>query len=169
MADPAQRGAAASPPRRRRRRRIHAARPLHVGSGDVKNEINVTPLVDVVLVLLIIFMVVTPMLTRGAKVQLPETVHHDKRQDTGDQIVVSVTPDARVYVDADPVEESQLVKVLRKELGKKASEGGARPVHVKADKSLTYGEVRKVLERIHEAGAPQVALGSDDRRKEAAR
>jgi len=156
-------------PRRRRRRHVHTTRPVHLSAAAVKNEINVTPLVDVVLVLLIIFMVVTPMLSRGAKVQLPETVHHDQRQDTGDQIVVSVTADGHAFVDTEAKEGDELVRALRKELGKKSSEGGARPVHVKADRSLTYGEVRKVLERIHEAGALQVALGSDTRKAEARR
>jgi biopolymer transport protein ExbD len=141
-----------------------------VSAATVRNEINVTPLVDVVLVLLIIFMVVTPMLSRGAKVQLPETAHHDKRQDTGDQIVVSVTVDGRVFVDTDEVpggsDGDALVKAVRRELGRKSTEGGAREVHVKADKGLHYGEVRKVLERVHEAGAPSVALGSDERKAE---
>jgi biopolymer transport protein TolR len=158
-----------SGPRRRRRRHLQAARPGHLSAATVKNEINVTPLVDVVLVLLIIFMVVTPMLSRGARVQLPETLHHDQRQDTGDQIVVSVTADGHSFVDTEAKEGEELVRALRKELGKKSSEGGARPVHVKADKALTYGEVRKVLERVHEAGALQVALGSDTRKAEARR
>ena len=54
---------------------------------EAMSEINVTPLVDVVLVLLIIFMVVTPMLSRGVKVDLPETTNHEKKHDTGEQII----------------------------------------------------------------------------------
>ena len=161
---PASPASGAPPPRRKRRRRIHVPRASALSSGAVRNEINVTPLVDVVLVLLIIFMVVTPMLSRGAKVELPETLHHDKRQDTGDQIVVSVALDGRVFVDADPFEGEALVKAVRLALGKKSRDGGAKEVHVKADKRLAYGDVRKVLERIHEAGAPSVALGSDDKK-----
>jgi biopolymer transport protein ExbD len=130
----------------------------------VKNEINVTPLVDVVLVLLIIFMVVTPMLTRGVKVQLPETEHHDKRQDS-DQIVVSVDERGRVFLDAKPAEGGALVAAVRSALGRRRKDGALREVHVKADRRLEYGEVRRVLERIHEAGAPTVALGSDAKKE----
>src|SRR4051812_44399794 len=63
---------------------------LTVQTATIRSDINVTPLVDVVLVLLIIFMVVTPMITRGKPVQMPETEHHDSKNDSGEQIVVSV-------------------------------------------------------------------------------
>ena len=116
-----------------------------------------------VLVLLIIFMVVTPMLTRGAKVELPKTTHHQKKSDTGEQVVVSITLDGKVYVDADPVEGEQIVTAVRAALRKKASE-----VHVKADKRLSYVDVRKVLDKIHEAGAPTVALGTEEHKAEGA-
>src|SRR5205823_11448072 len=133
------------PPRRPRKRhhRIHTHRASNLSAGSVKNEINVTPLVDVVLVLLIIFMVVTPMLSRGVKVDLPETVHHEKRNDTGEQIVVSISADGKSYVGADPAQGEQLVKMIRTELGKvKPGAGGGRDVHVKADRRLVYGDVR---------------------------
>ena len=63
-------------------------------------DINVTPLVDVVLVLLIIFMVVTPMIARGVPVDLPQTVNHSKKPDDGKDIIVSVTKEQAVYVGA---------------------------------------------------------------------
>jgi biopolymer transport protein ExbD len=137
--------------------RAHApARP------EVRGEINVTPLVDVVLVLLIIFMVVTPMLTRGAKVELPLTDHHDRRQD-GDQIVVSVTAEGRVLVDTRPADGERLVDELRASLAVRGRGGRPREVHVKADRRLRYGAVRRVLDRVHEAGAREVALATDER------
>ena len=71
--------------------------------GNTKNEINVTPLVDVVLVLLIIFMVVTPMLHRGVHVQLPETKNHEKKQDTGEQLVVTIRGDGAVFIETDKI------------------------------------------------------------------
>jgi biopolymer transport protein ExbD len=150
-------------PPRPKRRRLHKPHPSGLSGSAVKNEINVTPLVDVVLVLLIIFMVVTPMLSRGAKVDLPETQHHTKKNDTGEQVVVSVTYEGKVYVDADPVPDDQIVSAVQNALRKKASE-----VHVKADKRLTYVEVRRVLEKIHEAGAPSVALGTEEHKAEGA-
>src|SRR5690349_17078827 len=81
--------ATAPRPRKRRRPKIHTHRKSVVGAGQARSDINVTPLVDVVLVLLIIFMVVTPMLHRGVKIELPETANHAKKQDTGEQLVVS--------------------------------------------------------------------------------
>src|SRR6202167_1736105 len=72
---------------KKRAPRAHVVRPARVATADI----NVTPLVDVVLVLLIIFMVVTPMITRGMPVEQPATKYHEKKNDSGEQIVVSVT------------------------------------------------------------------------------
>src|SRR6185369_10528696 len=76
---------------------IRTGRPGFVRPG-VKADINVTPLVDVVLVLLIIFMVVTPMIASGIAVDLPRTANHSRKPDDGRDIIVSVTRDGRVYV-----------------------------------------------------------------------
>ncbi len=153
-------------PLKRRRTKIHRQREQAIKPGATKNEINVTPLVDVVLVLLIIFMVVTPMLHRGVHVDLPVTSNHEKKQDTGEQLVVSVKCEkfkdkdhcntSAAYIETDRIADDELVGRVRKEL--KAS----RPVHVRADKTLKYGDVRKVLEKIHEAGAGNVAMGTDE-------
>ena len=125
----------------------------------MRSEINVTPLVDVVLVLLIIFMVVTPLLSRGVKVQLPETLHHDKKQDTGEQIVVGITAAGKVFIGADPAEGESFATLLHKEMNGNPQ----REIHVKADRSLDYGKVRAVLEKIHEAGAGKVSLGTEEK------
>jgi biopolymer transport protein ExbD len=140
---------------RRRRPRIHKKREGSIRPGNVKNEINVTPLVDVVLVLLIIFMVVTPMLHRGVHIELPTTLNHEKRQDTGEQLVVTIRADG-TFIETDKIPKEGLVARVKKELTKQ------RPVHVRADRSLKYGEVREVLERIHEAGAQNVAMGTEE-------
>ena len=149
-------GPTRKPPRRRRRHKIHAARQTTIRPAAARSEINVTPLVDVVLVLLIIFMVVTPLLHRGVKIDLPETAHHEKKQDTGEQLVVSVRADG-TFIETDKLEGESLMARLRKEL--KAS---SRPVHVRADRSLRYGDVRKVLEEVHEAGAVTVGMGTEE-------
>src|SRR6478672_7484679 len=78
---------------KRRKHKIHHRRENRIKAAAIRSEINVTPLVDVVLVLLIIFMVVTPMLHRGVKIELPETVHHEKKQDSGELLIVSVRGD----------------------------------------------------------------------------
>jgi biopolymer transport protein ExbD len=143
--------------KKRRKHRIHTHRPSTISTGRARSEINVTPLVDVVLVLLIIFMVVTPMLHRGVKIDLPQTSHHEKKQDTGEQLVVSVRADG-VYIETDKLEGAQLDARLRQEL-----KVGSRPVHIRADRSLKYGEVRKVLEQVHAAGATAVGMGTEEK------
>src|SRR5262249_13882733 len=130
-----------------RHHRIHERRSGMIKPLPAKSEINVTPLVDVVLVLLIIFMVVTPLLHRGVHLDLPETKHHPKKQDTGEQVVVSVRKDG-TYIEADRIEPSALVSRLQLEM-----KNGTKPINVRADRALRYGEVRKVLEQVHQAGA----------------
>ena len=122
-------------------------------------DINITPLVDVVLVLLIIFMVVTPMLHRGVDLELPKTNNHSVRQDTGEQIVVSVRADG-CYVEADKVEVDKLSGLLEAQL-----KNGSHPVNVKADRSLKFGEVRKVLEQVHASGATQVNMETKENKE----
>src|SRR6185369_7209410 len=135
---------------KKKRRHLHKPAPP---KGGVRSDINVTPLVDVVLVLLIIFMVVTPMLHRGVDLELPKTRHHATRQDTGEQLVVSVRADG-VFIEADKVDLDKLPALLEKEL----KNNPTRPVNVHADNTLKFGEVRKVLEQIHASGAMQVNM-----------
>src|SRR5512145_1170099 len=84
---------------------------MSFGGGSakgIKNDINVTPLVDVVLVLLIIFMVITPMLQRGKDVHLPKANHPEKEQKEGDPLIVSITPDKKIWIEANSVTEETL-------------------------------------------------------------
>ena len=153
---------------KKKRHHLHAKKSSSLSRSEMKNEINVTPLVDVVLVLLIIFMVVTPMLSRGVAIDLPVTKHHDKKQDTGEQLVVGIAFDGRVFLETDAVNDDKLVQAVRDALGQRKSDGAPKEIHVKGDRRLTYGEVRKVLEKIHEAGAPSVALGTEELKPTAA-
>jgi biopolymer transport protein ExbD/biopolymer transport protein TolR len=141
--------------KKRRHKKHHAPAP----AAAMKSDINVTPLVDVVLVLLIIFMVVTPMLHRGVDLELPKTRHHSTRQDTGEQLVVSVRGDG-VYIEADRVDLDKLGSLLEKEL-----KNGPRPVNVHADRSLKFGEVRQVLEQVHASGAPTVNMETKENKE----
>lgn len=138
-----------------RRRRYR--RPPSRSSGP-RAEINVTPLVDVVLVLLIIFMVVTPMLHRGVKVDLPDAAHPARKQDSGSELVVTVRRDG-TYVETDRLEGALLRARLSQEL--KIS---SRPVHVRADRALKFGVVRQVLDEVHAAGAQSIGLGTEERK-----
>src|SRR5262245_5179727 len=141
------------PPARHKKKRRHVHKPAAAKGGGVRSDINVTPLVDVVLVLLIIFMVVTPMLHRGVDLELPKTQHHSTRQDTGEQLVVSVRADG-VFIEADKVDLDKLPSLLEKEL----KNNPTRPVNVHADRALKFGEVRKVLDQVHASGAAQANM-----------
>src|SRR5438552_12889626 len=99
---------------------------VEVGSKGVRSDINITPLVDVVLVLLIIFMVVTPMLQRGKHVELPKAKHAVKGAES-DPLFVTVTNDGKVYVETDESNPDQLFDKL------KAAQAQQKRVLIKAD------------------------------------
>jgi len=111
--------------------------------GGAMADINVTPLVDVVLVLLIIFMVVTPMLSSGVDVNLPKAKTAEEEKDMGQHLVISVRADGAIFVDRDQVPKEQVAdKVIdvRKN----------RPLLVKGDSAVTYKQVREVMDLLHE-------------------
>jgi biopolymer transport protein TolR len=124
-------------------------------------DVNVTPLIDVVLVLLIIFMVVTPMLARGVAVDLPRTKFHEKKADTGEQIIVAIRADGKVFLDKQVFDSTSLdrfsaalAEIIRRSPG--------RDVFVKGDYRIKYKTAREVLESIHRAGAAGAGLGTDE-------
>ena len=131
---------------------------------DVRNEINVTPLVDVCLVLLIIFLVVLDKLARGKDVPLPKTLHHTEKRDNGDDLIVSVSKDgakAQIWWDRDQLADIAAFKQrLSDELRRKQ-----RPMYVKADADLKYGDVYPVLMAIHDAGANSVQLATQEQKE----
>jgi biopolymer transport protein ExbD/biopolymer transport protein TolR len=126
--------------------------------GSIVADINVTPLVDVVLVLLIIFMVVTPMIARGVPVDLPKTMHHSKKPDDGKDIIISVTKDKLVYITSNPVKLKDVPRIIEEERRRFPE----KTVYVKGDSRTTYGAVREVMEAIHKANIDDVMLGTDD-------
>jgi len=145
--------------RRRFRRRRLAHGAVQANSG-MKSEINVTPFVDVVLVLLIIFMVVTPMLQRGMDVLMPLSDHHKEKKDTGEQIFISVGKSGGIFLGQDRVNPQGLEERLRPMLRRTP----APPVFVKGDRRITFAPVRKVLEACYRAGAQAVSLGTQARK-----
>jgi len=132
------------------------------GDGGPVNDINVTPFVDVVLVLLIIFMVVTPMLQRGVDVLLPLTDHHADKKDTGEQIIISVRNDGAIFLGQDPVD----LKILEARLQGLLARRPAPPIFVKGDRRLTFKPIRRVLEVCHRAGAAGASLATQSRKGE---
>ena len=132
------------------------------GKGGIKSDINVTPLVDVVLVLLIIFMVVTPMLQRGKDVVLPKSKVVDKDPGQGDPLILSITSDKKVWVDKDAYDEAGLEKRLRDEI----IEQPTRPILLKGDNRVTVGDVRKVMAIARKAGARGVRVAVEQLKTE---
>ena len=126
-------------------------------------EMNVTPLVDVVLVLLIIFMVVTPQLEAGAAVDLPAVVNPDKGEDNSlTPTTVSLTAQGALFVDKKEVPKAQFAEQLRA-VHEKDPE--ARVV-LKADRGVRYAEVRGVFKTLQEIGFPGISLQVVDLKKQ---
>src|SRR5437667_12119258 len=112
------------------------------GSPDeVKSEINVTPLVDVCLVLLIIFMVVTPMLQSGVDVLLPGGPHAEKKPGKEGDLIISVKPDGTIFVGQDWIPDRDVPKYVKAEHDKSPN----RPVMLKADKRIGVRKGRTVM------------------------
>jgi biopolymer transport protein ExbD len=124
------------------------------GRGGIRSDINVTPLVDVVLVLLIIFMVVTPMLQRGKDVVLPRSRVVDKDAGGGDPLILSITSDKRVWVDKAAYDEKGLEERLREEIMAQPT----RPFLLKGDARVTVGDIRRVMATARKAGARGVRI-----------
>ena len=131
---------------------------MELSSGNVKAEINVTPLVDVVLVLLIIFMVVTPMLQKGKAVQLPSTSNPPKKQDDSKQILVAIDELGRMEIDIGNEADKFPPDQFRDKIKETFDRNSASSIVIKADKRLTYGDVKKAMVQIKEAGFQQVGL-----------
>jgi biopolymer transport protein ExbD len=131
---------------------------MDVGAkGGVRSDINITPLVDVVLVLLIIFMVVTPMLQRGKSVELPKAKHAIAGQGA-EPAFISVTRDGQVYIEQDkqPASREDLIAAM-----KGANEAGKR-VMLKADVETEYGKVRPVLDMASKAKLKGISLAAEE-------
>ena len=123
------------------------------GRKQLVAEINVTPLVDVMLVLLIIFMVTAPMMTQGLDVDLPETTTKSLRQE--DNPVV-VTIDKNGKINLNRLEVTQ--KVLFQELAKSSQDAKGKPIYLKADKAVAYGIVVSVMADIKKAGFDKLGM-----------
>ncbi len=122
-------------------------------------EINVTPFVDVMLVLLIVFMVTAPLLTVGVPVDLPKTRAQALGQDR-EPLSVSVRSDGRIYLQNTPVAEEMLVTKLQAISGN----GYDQRIFVRGDKAVDYGRVMEVMGLISAAGFTHIGLVTDVKR-----
>lgn len=130
--------------------------------GGAIGDINVTPLVDVVLVLLIIFMVVTPMLSSGVDVKLPQARTTTQAQDNGQHLVLSIREDGVVFVEADQVAIEDIVDKVNAEYRKDPN----RAILIKADTGLHYGQVREVMDTLANNGMTTLLLAADKIKEE---
>jgi len=128
---------------------------MDVGGGrqDLISDINVTPLVDVMLVLLIIFMVTAPMMQQGIRVDLPKTESKSIKSKE-DPLVLSVTKKKAIYIENYGVKLDDLEGKLEKIFSHRA----AKEVFLQADKDVPYGFVMKVMSRVKKAGITKVGM-----------
>ena len=131
-----------------------------LSSAGLTSDINVTPLVDVVLVLLIIFMVVTPMLQKGVPVNLPVTEQPEKTPDTEKQLQISVKADGSVYLGPNVIRKDEVERAL-KDIHERTPD---REIAVKGDRLVKYGEVVDVLKACREVGFNDVGLVTQPRK-----
>jgi biopolymer transport protein ExbD/biopolymer transport protein TolR len=149
---------------RSREERLKALRdllsePKRAPLPEVRSDINVTPLVDVVLVLLIIFMVVTPLIASGVAVDLPRTAHHSRRPDEGRDIIISVTQDERVYVGSNRLNKlDELARAVRSEKQKNPN----KTIFLKGDARASFGAVREAMQILRESEIEDITLGTEE-------
>jgi biopolymer transport protein TolR len=124
------------------------------GSKGVFSDINITPLVDVMLVLLVIFMVTTPMLVKGIKVNLPKT-HSGSTNITKKDLVVSIDDQGRIYLNKQQTDLDGLKKAFENNHGNE--------VVIEADKAIEYGLVVKIIDIAKQSGIEKVGLATTNK------
>ena len=139
-----------------------------IGNGGAKRgrramnaEINVTPLVDVMLVLLIVFMITAPLLTKGVDVVLPKAAAKTLQAPSETPMSVSVTSDGSVFIQETEVAVEELASKLIAITG----EGYESKIYVRGDANVDYGQVMNVLTRMQQAGFRNVSLVTDPKAK----
>ena len=126
------------------------------GSGTVKSDINVTPLVDVVLVLLIIFLVTMPVLMRDTPVEVPKKSEIDTPPELlpDSQLVIALKSDGRLLLNGDELNRTELATKMREHLERKRE----KIVFVEFDDAVRYGDAVSIMDTVRGAGATTVAL-----------
>ncbi len=132
--------------------------------AKVNSNINVTPMVDVMLVLLIIFMVITPMLQKGIPLDLAKVNNPDQMKDADkeDALTVSVTRDGRIYFGNDPVEPDQLTNKIKDRIANRPD----KIVYLRSDARAKYKWVVEVVDNVRAAGVDDLGLLTDQKRQQ---
>jgi biopolymer transport protein TolR len=130
------------------------AMDLGGAKGGIKSDINVTPLVDVMLVLLIIMMLVAPMLQQGVAVRLPTAANTTDKPETQEQTVLAISKDKSFFLNAKPVTEGEMATRLNEILENKKE----KIVLIKADEEVEYGAVMQAMDQLRNAGIEDIGL-----------
>jgi biopolymer transport protein TolR len=128
--------------------------------GGVKSDINVTPLVDVMLVLLIIMMLITPMLNQGVAMRLPEATNSVDKPTTQDNTVIAISKDGSVYLNAKPVSEAELGTKINEALENKTE----KSVFLKADEEAPYSAIMETMDQLRQAGVEDIGLITEQKK-----
>ncbi|MFO7839568.1 MAG: protein TolR [Desulfosalsimonadaceae bacterium] len=123
-------------------------------NDSLMSDINVTPFVDVMLVLLIIFMVTAPMMVQGVDVSLPETSRSSQLSTEEDQLVVTINKNNRIYINDYEVG----LENLQEKLARIFENRHSRAVFLKADETISYGRVVAVMSAVKDAGAEKLGM-----------
>ena len=130
---------------------------IGASKGGPKSDINVTPLVDVMLVLLIIMMIVAPLLQKGADVRLPTAAFSSEKPETQDQTVVAIDNQGRYFVNGVPVREEE----IRQRVDDILADKSERIVLIKADDEAQYGAVMVAMDQLRLVGIEDIGLITD--------
>ena len=129
--------------------------------GSLKADINVTPLVDVMLVLLIIMMLIAPLLQQGVPVTMPEAANTGEKPDTQDQTVVAIDSRGAFYVNLLPVQPGNLIPQVQRVLEDKLE----KIVYLKGDKDAKYSAIMDVMDALRKAQIENIALITEKKQK----
>jgi biopolymer transport protein ExbD len=129
--------------------------------GGAMADINVTPMADIMIVLLIIFMVITPMLQKGVDVKLPQAGNTKERKDDPKSIVVAVKKDGTIFLNGVKIAnaEAELTNLVKERL----EEVQDKVIYLKGDEGLAYAEVMKVMDMVRLGGVEEIALIAEPR------
>ena len=130
------------------------AMDLGGAKGGVKSDINVTPLVDVMLVLLIIMMLIAPMLQQGVSLRLPTATNTVDKPESADQTVIAIAANKSIYLNAKPIQEAELAQRVTDLLESKTE----KIVLIRADEEVEYGAVMAVMDQLRQAAIEDVGL-----------
>jgi biopolymer transport protein ExbD len=128
--------------------------------GGVKSDINVTPLVDVMLVLLIIMMLVAPLMQQGVPVKLPVASNYVDKPETNNQTVIAIAANKTLYLNAKFITTDELGKKVEEALKDKTE----KIVLIKADQEVDYSAVMAAMDQLHQAGIEDIGLVTDQKK-----